>query len=69
MSVNDGPTLAKGEGIGKAMENEVVKLQGANVDYGKVTLVLAPEGDAQQEFMIRCIDEARTIHIEKIALR
>lgn len=69
MAVNDGPTLAKGEGIGKAMEAEIARLQGKNIDYGKVTLVLAPEGDAQQESMIRCIDEARTIHVEKIALR
>ncbi|MGC4046600.1 MAG: biopolymer transporter ExbD [Armatimonas sp.] len=69
MSVNNGPTLAQGDGIGKAMQDEVNKLQKGNVDYSKVTLVLAPEGNAQQQYLIKCIDEARTITIEKIAIQ
>jgi biopolymer transport protein ExbD len=69
MSVNDGPTLPQGNGIGAAMEAEVKKLQKGNVDFAKVTLVLAPEGEAQQQHLIKCIDEARTISIEKIALQ
>ncbi len=69
MSVNNGPILAQGQGVGKAMQDEVNKLQKGNVDYSKVTLVLAPEGLAQQQYLIKCIDEARTISIEKIAIQ
>jgi biopolymer transport protein ExbD len=69
MSVNNGPTLPQGDGVGKAMMAEVGKLQQGNVDFSKVTLVLAPEGEAQQQYLIKCIDEARTISIEKIAIQ
>ena len=70
MSVNNGPTLAQGTGIGQAMQDEVKKLQKLDTpDYSKVTLVLAPEGLAQQQYLIKCIDEARTISIEKIAIQ
>jgi biopolymer transport protein ExbD len=70
MSVNNGPTLPLGKEIGAAMLAEAKKLQKRDTpDFAKVTLVLAPEGEARQEYLIKCIDEARTISIEKIAIQ
>ncbi len=70
MSVNNGQTLPQGKGVGGAMLAEAKKLQKRETpDFGKVTLVLAPEGEARQEYLIKCIDEARTISIEKIAIQ
>jgi biopolymer transport protein ExbD len=69
MRVNQGEFLPQGSGLGKALLDEIRAKGGDNVDLTTVTLIIAPDGETPHDFVIKAVDEARGVKLEKFSMR